>query len=209
MKRINKFLKEYYKLILFSLVCIIFFVLIAFLFNKEIVSLDSSIYNYILEHFISDKLTSFIKVVTLLGGSYFLIGITVGFMFFVKNKRISFFTSFNLMLAAILGQLLKFIIRRPRPNILPLVEENGFSFPSGHSLVSMAFYGFLIYLAYKNIKSNWIKIPLIIVLISCIFLVGFSRIYLGVHYISDVLGGFMIALCYLVVYICVFKRIKF
>ena len=68
-------------------------------------------------------------------------------------------------------------------------------------MVSMAFYGYLIYLIYKYVKNKYIKWSLI-VLLSCLIVgIGTSRIYLGVHYTSDVLGGFLISASYLVIYI--------
>lgn len=209
MKKINKFLKEYNKLIIFALACMFFFVLVYFLFNKDIIKLDSFIYDYIPEHFLSDGLTSFMKVITLFGGSYLLIGITVGFMFLVKDKKLAFFTSFNLILVAAISHILKFIIGRPRPLGYGLIEETGFSFPSSHSMISVAFYGFLIYLAYKNIKSKGLKFSLISTSSLIILLIGISRIYLGVHYTSDVFGGILLGLSYLIIYINVFRRVDF
>ena len=108
----------------------------------------------------------------------------------------------------ILNQLLKRILRRPRPTEFRIVEETGYSFPSGHSMVSMAFYGYLIYLIYRYIKNKYIKWSLIVLLSILICLIGISRIYLGVHYTSDVLGGFLLSISYLVVYISLIKNLK-
>lgn len=83
----------------------------------------------------------------------------------------------------------------------------GYSFPSGHSMVSMAFYGFLIYLIYNNIKNKYIKWILICSLSILIILIGISRIYLGVHYTSDVLAGFLISISYLVIYTRIVKEV--
>ena len=68
-------------------------------------------------------------------------------------------------------------------------------------MVSMAFYGYLIYLVYKNIKNKYLKWILIVVLSILIILIGISRIYLGVHYTSDVLGGYLLSVSYLVLFI--------
>ena len=67
-------------------------------------------------------------------------------------------------------------------------------------MVSMAFYGFLIYLIYKNVKNKYLKWISITILSLLITLIGISRIYLGVHYTSDVLGGFLISISYLIVF---------
>ena len=76
-------------------------------------------------------------------------------------------------------------------------------------MVSMAFYGFIIYLIYKNIENKTIKWSSIILLSILIILIGISRIYLGVHYTSDVLGGFLLAISYLIIYTGFVKRYVF
>lgn len=73
-------------------------------------------------------------------------------------------------------------------------------------MVSMAFYGYLIYLIYKYIKNKYLKYTLITILSALIIIIGTSRIYLGVHYTSDVIAGFLISISYLVVYTSLTKR---
>ena len=107
----------------------------------------------------------------------------------------------NIAIIAILNQVLKRILQRPRPTEFRIIEETGYSFPSGHSMVSMAFYGYLIYLIYKYIKNKYVKCISIVLLSILICSIGISRIYLGVHYTSDVLGGFLISVSYLIIYI--------
>ena len=119
----------------------------------------------------------------------------------IKNKKIGFSIISNLVIVTILNQLLKNILQRPRPNEFRIIEETGYSFPSGHSMVSMAFYGYLIYLIYIYVKNKYLKCTLIVLLSILICTIGISRIYLGVHYTSDVLGGFLISISYLVIYI--------
>ena len=68
-------------------------------------------------------------------------------------------------------------------------------------MISMAFYGYIIYLIYKYVKNKYIKWISIVLLSILICSIGISRIYLGVHYTSDVLGGFLISVSYLVIYI--------
>ena len=101
----------------------------------------------------------------------------------------------------VLNQLLKRILQRPRPTEFRIIEETGYSFPSGHSMVSMAFYGYLIYLIYKYVKNKYVKWILIALLSILICTIGVSRIYLGVHYTSDVLGGFLVSISYLILFI--------
>ena len=112
----------------------------------------------------------------------------------------------NLLVIAILNFVLKLIWMRPRPELDMLIYEDGFSFPSGHSMVSMAFYGYLIYLIYTYVDNRKVKWPLLIFLMLIILLIGFSRIYLGVHYASDVIGGFCFSIVYLFIYIKMAKK---
>ena len=82
----------------------------------------------------------------------------------------------------------------------------GYSLPSGHSMVSMAYYGFIIYLIFKNIENKKLKVLLIALLSFLIINIGISRIYLGVHYASDVCAGFLVAISYLMVYSNAIKK---
>ena len=107
----------------------------------------------------------------------------------------------NLIIVTLLNQGMKFILQRPRPTEYRIIEETGYSFPSGHSMVSMAFYGLLIYLIYKHIENKYLKWLLISILSLLIILIGFSRIYLGVHYVSDVIAGFLFSIAYLILFI--------
>ena len=121
--------------------------------------------------------------------------------FLIKNKKIGISIFSNLVIITILNQLIKRILQRPRPTEYRIIEETGYSFPSGHSMVSMAFYGYLIYLIYKYVKNKYLKWISIVLLSILICSIGVSRIYLGVHYTSDVLGGFLLSISYLVIYI--------
>ncbi len=105
--------------------------------------------------------------------------------------------------AAILNFILKNIFLRPRPDFpLAYSHETGYSFPSGHAMISLAFYGIIAYLITITHKDLKIKIPILIGLFILSVLIGFSRLYLGVHYLTDVLagwaaGGLWMAICIL------------
>ena len=183
-------------------VCLIGFLALAEdVFNKEIMIGDIVGYKVISMLLISDFATPIAKFITNLGGAIFLIVLTVLLFILIKNKKIGASIFGNLVIVTALNQLLKFILHRPRPTEYRIIEAIGYSFPSGHSMVSMAFYGYLMYLTYKYIKNKYLKWTIIIVLSLLICLIGISRIYLGVHYTSDVLGGFLISISYLVIYI--------
>ena len=186
---------------------ILFICLIGFLalaedvFHKEIMNGDIIGYEIISKFLISDFVTPIAKFITNFGGAIFLIVLTIVLFIVIKNKKIGISIFSNLVIVTILNQLLKGILQRPRPTEYRIIEETGYSFPSGHSMISMAFYGYLIYLIYKYVKNKYIKWISIVVLSLLICTIGISRIYLGVHYTSDVLGGFLISISYLVIFI--------
>ena len=186
---------------------ILFICLVGFLaitedvFHKEIMMKDIIGYKLVSTFLISDFATPIAKFITNFGGAIFLIIATIILFILIKNKKIGFSIISNLVIVTILNQLLKNILQRPRPNEFRIIEETGYSFPSGHSMVSMAFYGYLIYLIYRYVKNKYLKWTLIVSLSILICTIGISRIYLGVHYTSDVLGGFLISISYLVIYI--------
>lgn len=198
-------IKNFKWIILF--ICLIGFLALAEdVFHKEIMKGDIIGYKIISTFLISDFTTPIAKFITNFGGAIFLIILTITLFILIKNKKIGLSIILNLIVITGLNQILKNILQRPRPTEYRLIEETGFSFPSGHSMVSMAFYGYLIYLIYKYVKNKdlkWISIVLLSILICSI---GISRIYLGVHYTSDVLGGFLISLSYLIVYTLIVNR---
>lgn len=183
-------------------ICLVGFLAIAEdVFHKEIMMKDIIGYKLVSTFLISDFATPIAKFITNFGGAIFLIIATIILFILIKNKKIGFSIISNLVIVTILNQLLKNILQRPRPNEFRIIEETGYSFPSGHSMVSMAFYGYLIYLIYRYVKNKYVKWALIVLLSILICTIGISRIYLGVHYTSDVLGGFLISISYLVIYI--------
>ena len=117
----------------------------------------------------------------------------------IKNKKLSLGIILNLAGITIINQILKFIFRRERPTGYRLIEMSGYSFPSGHAMASLAFYGLLIYITKRLVKNKHLKILLITLNIAIIILIGVSRIYLGVHYLSDVLTGYSISIIYLLI----------
>ena len=200
-KKIKEFITKNLKWIILF-ICLVGFLAIAEdVFNKEIMSGDIIGYKLVSTFLISDFATPIAKFITNFGGAIFLIALTIVLLVLIKNKKIGISIFSNLVIVTILNQLLKAILQRPRPTEYRIVEETGYSFPSGHSMVSMAFYGYLIYLIYKYVKNKYIKWISIVLLSILVCSIGISRIYLGVHYTSDVLGGFLISMSYLVIYI--------
>ncbi|MEW4355282.1 phosphatase PAP2 family protein [Streptococcus pneumoniae] len=115
--------------------------------------------------------------------------LVVGVFLWKKWQSEAVFLGGNLILAGVLVSLLKQVYQRPRPSITHLVQETGYSFPSGHSLAATMVFGSLVVIAYQRIFNKKICYLVQGVFLSLILIVLISRVYLGVHYPSDVLGG--------------------
>ncbi len=203
MKKILKLTKDNYKWIILSICLILFLALAEDVFNKEIMQVDIIGYNFVKTYLIKEQVTPIMKLITFFGGATCLIGLTLVLFITIKNKKIGLLIGINLITITILNQIFKFILQRPRPTENRIINENGYSFPSGHSMISMAFYGFLIYLIYKYVKNKKIKYISITLISVLIIFIGISRIYLGVHYTSDVLAGFLFSISYLIIYVLI------
>ncbi len=185
--------------------CLILFSVICYgVLSYDSLVIDTKVYSFITSNIMNDGLTPILKVITELGGVAFTV--LAGVLIFMFCKKIRWFVTLDLVGVTLVNQIIKHIVRRPRPNVLRLVEESGYSFPSGHSMVSMAFYGIIIYLVYKNVSNKYLKWTLIILLSLLILFIGFSRIYVGVHYFTDVASGFLLGLAYLIIYINIYNK---
>ena len=200
-EKIKEFMTKNLKWIILFICLIGFLALAEDVFNKEIMNGDIIGYKMISTFLISDFATPIAKFITNFGGAIFIIALTALLVIAIKNKKIGLSIFTNLVIITVLNQSLKRILQRPRPTEYRIIQETGYSFPSGHSMISMAFYGYLIYLIYRYVRNKYIKWISISLLSILICLIGISRIYLGVHYTSDVLGGFLISISYLVIYI--------
>ena len=118
--------------------------------------------------------------------------------------------SINSILLIGIGWILNFIIKniviRDRPNVIRLVRASGYSFPSAHAMISVMFYGYLLYLVNNKISNKKLRISLELFLSVLILFICVSRIYVGVHYASDILGGMILGLALLILIISLFKK---
>ncbi|NPV26159.1 MAG: phosphatase PAP2 family protein [Firmicutes bacterium] len=142
----------------------------------------------------TEPLTELMKLLTTLGSPGLLVpaALVLGLTFIFWFRHVWEAVTFWLCLLGAWGliELLKELFARPRPAGVPLIEAAGYSFPSGHSLLAMVFYGFLIYVSWLKVQNLNLRLILTVFLSLLILGVGVSRVYLGVHYPSDVLGGF-------------------
>jgi membrane-associated phospholipid phosphatase len=156
------------------------------------------------QSFINPGMTMVMEGITFLGSTIGLISllfISVIWMLWKRKRWEALFTVIAIGTGQLFNKLLKGMIQRPRPDFNRLVEEAGYSFPSGHSMVSLVFYGMVGLICYMFVRNQLPKLLIVLVTVMVVLLIGISRIYLGVHYPSDVLGGFIIggiwlAICY-------------
>ena len=186
-----------YKWIIFFLFFVIFLAIAEDVFEQEIFEFDSVVYNFLVNNR-NEALNSFFKIITQFGSALVLIIITILCVIFIRDKKYKILVPANLLTIAIINIVLKNFFLRPRPNELRLIEETGYSFPSGHAMASTAFYGLLIYIAHEKIENKILRNTICIMLGLLILLISVSRIYVGVHYTSDVIAGTCFSIAYLI-----------
>lgn len=181
----------------------------------DVVTKDEIIYyDHIIVNFLNDIATRYSAglaiSITRLGSEYiiFLLLPLVSALLFFRYIREAV-----LLLLATGGSyfwniIVKSIFDRARPVVgTPIIQPDGYSYPSGHAMISTCFYGTLIYLSFRYIKNQWLRNFACLFFGFIIFIIGLSRVYLGVHYPSDVLGGFMLGLFWLCLCILAYKII--
>ncbi len=192
----NKTMPKEKRVKLIVAICVFFVLLISFL-TMMILALTG-------HDFVIDSLNSilfsdrnmfwngFFKVVTHAGSIFFLILILLVIFMLTRKKYYGIMGFICLFCAGFISTIIKYIVRRPRPEDIALISETGYSFPSTHAVMSMAVFGLIIYFTIKYAKSNALKISVSIAFPIVILLVGISRVYLGVHYFSDVVAGWLL-----------------
>lgn len=148
----------------------------------------------------SDFLTRFFKMVTYSANWQTIVIFCAVFLTIKRTRiRIGVPLSFASLISTVIYKCAKMVYARPRPEIgFHLIEQSGLSFPSGHSMTGLVFYGLLIYLVAEYVKENRAQKALISLLAVLIVLIGFSRVYLGVHYPTDVIAGWFLGTSILV-----------
>jgi len=165
-----------------------------------IVSADIRVAN-LLAIFRSAELTTVFSWITLLGKwQTILIFATATILVLWLWKKRSYIIPLLLSIAGseVFTSIGKIVFHRARPDV-SIYVENSFSFPSGHATIAIAFYGFLAYCLIRNNKKWTYKINVLFAGFIIILLIGFSRLYLGVHYVSDVWGGYLAGAIWLII----------
>ena len=202
-----------FKYVIISSVCLAVFCIAMFvvLLVKYKISKTFEIDDYFIKFSTkirSDGLTKFLKMVTHFG-SILTIAILSAILFLMsKNKVVKIFAIINVGFVSVFCLIVKHIVQRPRPEGIALIEETGFSFPSAHTMGSVVFYGFMIFLICRYFKLKPLKIILSVILALVSLIIGYTRIYLGVHYASDVMAGIIAGIAYLAVAIVLFIQLE-
>lgn len=179
--------------------------------EREVKNFDSRIIDFFTSNS-SDFLDDFFTTITELGSVWFLAALTIiiSGVFFIKNKdKLNIlFLIISVAGGGLLIKLLKNIFKRERPSIIPEIDAIGYSFPSGHAMGSIIFYGFLIYLVIKSKFSKKFKWIFSIIFTITFILIGTSRIYLGAHFPSDVIAGQLSGAFWLIICVVSLEWIK-
>jgi len=197
-------------ILLFSETFLLFLLLILALFALTVITkivfvdqstyLDDLFFDFI-RPFINDKNTSIMLFFTKLGNYQALLTgnilLILYFIFIVKHKWFAVKIPAIALSSLMLMLFLKNFFDRPRP-LMPLLDPAiGLSFPSGHAMSSVTFYGLLIYISFIYIKNKGLKFIISALLVILILMIGLSRVYIRVHYFSDVIAGFSIGVIWL------------
>lgn len=170
-------------------------------YSLNILEMDGTVSHFVKNHIVMDNLTLFMKIVTNFGDVICFGLILFITLIFFRGKGYFSSMSLNLLCTYLFSVIFKNIFMRERPAFSLIEKPSDYSFPSGHTMCSVAFYGFIIYLVSKYVKNSFLKWFLIIFCVLLIIIVSFSRIYLSVHYFSDVIGGAILGLVCLLMFV--------
>ena len=208
---LQKWIKsDYFALSLIMLLGLLFFNIIAYcVLNIEEVSVyDKSIvvslHNFAVHH--STIIPVFITNLGYGASISFFLLVSILFLSFLNRYKEAVTVTLITISSTLSMDLIKNIFKRQRPPVeYRIMDFPGYSFPSGHSFISMCFYGILIYLIFKYVDNKFLKYPLSALLCLLILLIGISRVYVGLHYPLDVVGGFCLGLFWIAFWLLIIK----
>lgn len=204
--------KELLRAFILAIIFALGFGLMATLVSEhKIARFDHVISRYV-QSFRTPVLTTVMKGFTFIGTTPVVIVITLVILFmllFVFKHRAEALLVFSIILgSSIIFEVLKHLFHRQRPTLHRLIEATGYSFPSGHSTEAFALYGILAFISWRHLKTPIARTLMIFFASVMILAIGTSRIYLGVHFPSDVLAGYLASGFWLATVIWFYQRYK-
>ena len=191
-----------------SILIIAFIIFSFFMYKGSLDSFDLILYHKMVKY-MSPTLTLIIKIITNIGGPLIVVGICAFMVFNPKIRwKFGIMTTFGAILSFLVNWGIKLLFARERPTILPLVEEGSYSYPSGHAAVSVVMYLLLATYIYQNIKNKILKYILMVLCVVFPIIIGLSRVYLGTHYMTDIVGGWIIGLLMTLICYKLYKSLK-
>ena len=184
----------------------LFFLFLYLIITKKIETLDHKRYQKI-SKMINERNTKIVKKITFLGST---MGITIGIILsflIIKDNFNRCFLTLGVLGEVALNNTIKILVKRPRPTINPLVVEKSYSFPSGHTMASTACYLLITFFSWNLPIMLPFKIIISFIALIIIIAVAFSRVYLGVHYTSDVLAGIVCSTAYVLLLTLLYRAI--
>ncbi len=192
--------RENRMIIVLSIALLVFVYLLQNVMSGDIRRIDGIAYQFFVVRLRRDWLTPIMQSFTSLSAPVVLAVMLIVVAAFAPGRMPGRFAAANLVGIVALNYALKEIVQRPRPEGFRLIAETGYSFPSGHSMVAVAFYGFLIWLIIRFEEDRLQRWIWSLALFFVVIMIGISRVYLGVHYFSDVVAGYCVAAVWLVVF---------
>ena len=192
--------RENRMIIVLSIALLVFVYLLQNVMSGDIRRIDGIAYQFFVVRLRRDWLTPIMQSFTSLSAPVVLAVMLIVVAAFAPGRMPGRFAAANLVGIVALNDALKEIVQRPRPEGFRLIAETGYSFPSGHSMVAVAFYGFLIWLIIRFEEDRLQRWIWSLALFFVVIMIGISRVYLGVHYFSDVVAGYCVAAVWLVVF---------
>lgn len=185
-------------LIIFACFLLLFLIHTYFVLKGSWKNIDTKFYNNIK---INNLVTKFLVIITDFASSIYFFILSCLLFIILDDKRLVFTIVIGLIIDSCIIYIIKHLIKRNRPNIKRLTYEKGYSYISGHAFTSTFFYGLVAVLVYLDNISISLKIGLFVSLFLLILTIIYSRIYLGVHYLSDTIGGFLLGISYLAIFV--------
>jgi len=203
-------LTRLWKTFFFILALILIFFVIAFNYESQsMIGFDQKIGDWV-RGWASDPMTAIFILITLFGNTntYVILMIVLGGYLIIRLRRVreTLVLLINLIGIWQLNELLKRLFERSRPALEHLIEAKGYSFPSGHAMVSVAFYGMVVFLFWTCFWKTPRSLRSVGALAAwLVLMIGLSRIYLGVHYPSDIIAGYVLGGAWLILCIAAYR----